>query len=358
MKTRPDSALMNEMTPIGVPEAAVIGTLIAERMPMLAQQLALLGILDRRLEQLVGDVGDQLRVAVAEHLRRAALVAGAARVALAVAARERDLLGVAVGDRDLLDRAVAVGHAHAAPVGERRHGEVGDVLQRALVVERGRERRAGAREQPLRVLRAPLLGDVLDHRHHQPRLAARVEDAARLVDAPAFLARRAVDDAQPLRRDLLAAQHAVGRVLLRRQRRPVLVVEVGELDEVGRRRAEQRVHRREPERRGGGVVGVHEPLVAILDHDRLGEVAERRGQLLAERLGADRLPARARGEDREDAAEDHDRGADLVAGVAEVVVPDPAQQRAQRRPRTRRSRSGARRRTSRRGTAPPPPSRR
>ena len=34
MKTRPDSALMNEMTPIGLPDAAVIGTLIAERMPM------------------------------------------------------------------------------------------------------------------------------------------------------------------------------------------------------------------------------------------------------------------------------------------------------------------------------------
>ena len=34
MKTRPDSALTNEMTPIGFPDAAVIGTLIAERMPM------------------------------------------------------------------------------------------------------------------------------------------------------------------------------------------------------------------------------------------------------------------------------------------------------------------------------------
>ena len=200
MKTRPDSALMNEMTPIGVPDAAVIGTLIAERMPMSRSSSRCSGSCDRRLEQLVGDVGDQLRVAVAQHLRRAALVARAARVALAVAAREGDLLGIAVGDRDLLDDAVAVGHAHAAPVGERGHGEVGDVLQRALVVQRGRERRAGAREQPLRLLRAPLLGDVLDHRHHQPRLAARVADAARLVHAPALLARRAVDDAQPLRR--------------------------------------------------------------------------------------------------------------------------------------------------------------
>ena len=75
MNTRPDSALTNEMTPVGGPVAADHRHRDRRAHAEAADQLELLGILDRLLEQLVGDLGDQLRLAVAQDLRGAALVA-------------------------------------------------------------------------------------------------------------------------------------------------------------------------------------------------------------------------------------------------------------------------------------------
>ena len=105
MNTRPDSALTNEITPVGVPLAATIGTITTERMPRPRTSSSCSGSSTASVEQLVGDLRHQLRPAVAQHLRRAAVVARVGRVLLGELARELDLRRVAVDDRDLADRA-------------------------------------------------------------------------------------------------------------------------------------------------------------------------------------------------------------------------------------------------------------
>ena len=110
-----------------------------------AQQLEMLLVLRRRGEHLVGDVVADLRDPVAQDLGGAAGSVDRRRVALADAAGERDLLGIDVGDGDGAQEAVAVGHAHRAPVGELGHRELGDLLQRALVVQRRGQQLARAR---------------------------------------------------------------------------------------------------------------------------------------------------------------------------------------------------------------------
>ena len=127
-----------------------------------AQQLEMLLVLGGRGEHRFGHVVDDLRLAVAQQLRRPVRGIQRRRIALADAARERDLLGVDMGDGDGAHEAVAVGHADRAPVGQFRDGEVGNLLQRALVVQRGGQQLPGTREHPLRELGALDLGQILD----------------------------------------------------------------------------------------------------------------------------------------------------------------------------------------------------
>ena len=68
-----------------------------------------------------------------------------ARVALLQLARERHLRRVVVRDRELGDRPVGLDDVHGAPVGDVAGGELRDLSQRLAVVERARQRVAGAR---------------------------------------------------------------------------------------------------------------------------------------------------------------------------------------------------------------------
>ncbi len=84
---------------------------------------------------------------------------------VARAARPLFLGRVLVHDRDALNRAVLADDVHGTPVGELRDDQLRDVLERRLVVERGREQRAHLREERELIARRPL-----------PRVEPRVVD--------------------------------------------------------------------------------------------------------------------------------------------------------------------------------------
>ena len=108
----------------------------------------------RRLRQeVVGDVAYELRLARSQDLRNAVGGVGArSREPLRKLLRPADLLRIGVRDNQPLHAPRLLDDVDGAPVGELRHGERRDVLQRRLVVERRGEDRARLGEE------APLLG--------------------------------------------------------------------------------------------------------------------------------------------------------------------------------------------------------
>ena len=98
-------------------------------------------------EHLVGDLGDELRLARANHRRDSRRLSGIRRVALLQLSREGDLRGVRVRDRDLRKGAVALDDVDGAPVRGVAHGELRNVAERLPVVERAGERVTGGHDE-------------------------------------------------------------------------------------------------------------------------------------------------------------------------------------------------------------------
>ncbi len=88
-------------------------------------------------EELLGDVGDQLRLRGADHQRHRVV----RRLAIAVAHRPDrvHLGGIAVRDGEPAQPAVGVHHVDGAPVGQPRDGELSDGGQRRPIVQRRRQ---------------------------------------------------------------------------------------------------------------------------------------------------------------------------------------------------------------------------
>ncbi len=250
-----------------------------------AQQLEMLGVLGRGGEHPGGHVVDDLGLAVAQDLGGTGGRVDRRRVALADAPGEGDLAGVDVRDGDGAQVAAAVGHAHRAPIGQLGHRQLGDLLQRALVVQRRRQQLARAREHALRELGALDLGDVLDDVDDELDRAVGVIDAGGLRHAPADLAGARVDAAHDERLGrAVARQQLAARQVLQRQGRSVLLRRVERVDELVDRRGQQFLRRRVAEHRGGRLVGVDERASGVLHGDRFGERREHHGELRLDRL--------------------------------------------------------------------------
>ena len=245
----------------------------------------MLVVLGGRREHLLGDLVDELRPPVAQDLRRAGGRVDARRIALADAPRERDLLRIDVRDGDRADEAVAVGHAHGAPVGELRNRELGDLLQRALVVQRRGQQLARRARAALRELGALDLGDVLDDVDDELELAVGAVDAGGLRHAPvdragALLTARTVSG---LGSRSPASSCRPGRSSSR-SGEPSSFVESKASTICSTGVAEQLLRGAEAEHPRGRLVGVDQGAAGVLHGHRLGERRQRRGQLRLDRL--------------------------------------------------------------------------
>ena len=126
------------------------------------------------------------------------------------------------------------GEVDRAPVCDRGDREPGDRAQRLLVVERAREHPARLGQEPVPVLGALEVGDVLDHVDREPHRAVVVEHRRRLDPRPAFLGALAAVVAHGQRRRPLAGQRAPAGEPRERERCSVLVVVVEPADELRR----------------------------------------------------------------------------------------------------------------------------
>ena len=302
VKRRGDSALMRLSAPTFVP-AALIGTTSPARIPTLcsssrcSSSCAAAASISSVTSLASCDTPSRMTCALPVK------ASAARRIALADPARERDLVGVDVGDRDRADEAAPVGHAHGAPVGELGDRKLGDLLERRLVVQRRCQQLAGAGEQALGHLRALDLGDVLDDVDDELDLAVAVVDAGGLDDPPALLAGHAVDRARDERPGLFAGKDLAAGELVHAQRRAVLVGRLEAVDEGLHGRREQLLRGVVAEHARGGVVGVDERALGVLDGDGFGERREGDGELgldrleLGEQAGVVEREAGAAGED-------------------------------------------------------------
>lgn len=125
--------------------------------PELFENLRKFGHLGRRrLEQLVGNLGEELRPARADDVGDAVRSIRIGRIPLPQLVRPAHLLGVHVRHGQPAERTVLLDHVDRAPVGEAGDRERRDVGQRRLVVQRRAEQFARLRDEPL-ILREPLL---------------------------------------------------------------------------------------------------------------------------------------------------------------------------------------------------------
>jgi hypothetical protein len=144
------------------------------REPDLAQQGEVRGTPRARREHVVRDLGVELRPPGPHHGRHARRRVGRRGVVAPDLPRPRHPRGVGVRHGGLLERAVGVDEVHRAPVGERRHGEGGDLRERRRRVERAVEEARRLRQEgrpparPLGVARA--LGERLGRRVQRLRL--------------------------------------------------------------------------------------------------------------------------------------------------------------------------------------------
>jgi hypothetical protein len=189
-------------------------------------------------------------------------------------------------------RAVLLAKVHAAPVAHPRHGEPRDVGERVVVVERGRQDSARLGEEPLRLRRFALLGDVLHDVDREDRLAVGVEDGQGLDAHPAAglgAALRPELGERRLRRGV-AGERLVARQLLDGEWVPLGVRELEAGDDLGERRGKQLLERVEPERVDRRLVGEHEVVRPALRGDGVGHSVEDRLELVARapEVGLDR----------------------------------------------------------------------
>ncbi len=258
-----------------------------------AQEGLVLAVGRERRQQRLGDVAVKLGAAAGHDAGHAHLGGRVGRDPAPVLAQTIDLRWIAVG-HDQLAALLAVGQLDQAPVGDARHRQAGQVRQRGLVVERGRQDRAGLGEKraaapgglglaaraALDVVQAgPLqrLGALLGQRGQEGLLVV-AEGAGLTVADPEHSYRPAVDDERQAR------QRA-------RRRRPDCLSQLGIAPALV-----DRVQEHRPgvagglggrylgvEGDGGGAIG-----------DLVG-VADRAGQLQAAAVGAVQIDAGAQG---------------------------------------------------------------
>ncbi len=123
----------------------------------------------RLLQHLVGDLHED-RLAAFEEVAHLRTRCGIGIVALQVL-RQGPLGGVSVPDGDALGECSGLTDVDDAPVGDRRHGQLRDVAQRVLVIERRGQQRGGFHDDRQRLLVALQVGDVVE-RVHDVRHAA------------------------------------------------------------------------------------------------------------------------------------------------------------------------------------------
>jgi hypothetical protein len=198
-----------------------------------------------------------------------------------------------VRDGDLVEPAAGVDDVDRAPVGQARHGEARDALQRLLVIQRRRERLAGLREEALAQLGLLGLGDVFDHADRQ-QLAARRAQRRGLDEPPALLAGLAVHDARQQRLGRQPVDDLPARDVLGLQRPAVLVRGVPRRGDAAKWLRQQILRAGVAEQVGGRLVGVADAPRSVRHRDRLGEVGEHAVELLARGAElADELELRA-----------------------------------------------------------------
>ena len=187
-----------------------------------------------------------------------------------------DLAGAGGSEGNLRQRVAVAAHRDAAPVGQPRHHQLCEALQRVLVVQGRGQLLPGLRQQALGELGALDLGEVLDHAHDQRQRAVGVEHGSCLIQQPALLAGGADHVANEQRLGYLPASRARGRKVRELDDPPRLVehvVESHQLPRCGVRHLAGRAEVQQPRRRR---VREHDPPVRPPDEDRLREIRQRR----------------------------------------------------------------------------------
>ena len=205
-----------------------------------ADQLEVLGVPRARDHLLLGDLGQQQRLAGSDDLRGTAAGARAGRVALAHPLGELDLDGVDVRDRDVAQFAVGVREIDRAPVAEVAHAQLGDRGQRVVHVERCVERGAHVGQEA----------------HARQRGALVIDLARDADDRRCALRDRAPGASAPRSQCVLASGHTT-----RRSR----VLVVASCAVASDRRPQV-----------GAVVGMHAPEEGLEGRGRLAGAGERR----------------------------------------------------------------------------------
>ena len=219
------------------------------------EQREVLVVLRRVAQHRRRDAAHQQRLARPDHARAPPVVVEPRGMARAQPARQLDLLRVEVRDRDLLEDPAGAGQVDRAPVGERRHGQLGDPLERGREVGRRAELAPGLDQHPLPDLgpsgRSDVLGDIDDHRgppavveHHRGLRREPGLPAGAGVDAPHEHGRRRAP----------ALQRAHPAHVVAGERPPVGVVEREPLEDRVERQRAQRVERRGADQLDGGLV--------------------------------------------------------------------------------------------------------
>ena len=148
-------------------------------------------LVDRRPgERLLARVLDEVRLAAPEHLRDRMRLVLLRRIAAPHLAQELLARRVAVRDHDLPQGPALVERVDDAVVRDARHEQLGEIGERGLVVERGREQGARLAEEVHPLLLVPLVRDVAEDVDDELNLSVRRQERRRAHDRPALVPSR------------------------------------------------------------------------------------------------------------------------------------------------------------------------
>ena len=158
-----------------------------------AEQLQM-PVVERSLdEHFVRYLRIQQRLARANHATHSLLRVKTLRSVLPELLGQCQPTGIDVRHSHRLAISVLVNEVDGAPVGDVWHGQLGHVLERLLVIQRGSQHVAGVGQEGTLLLGPLLLGDVLDHHDCRLHLAGLVHQRRRLEQVPALNAGVAIN---------------------------------------------------------------------------------------------------------------------------------------------------------------------